>query len=464
MSVRSDYDIVIIGAGPAGLAAAIEASRHDLSTLVLDDQPAPGGQVYRNITQNRGQRHASGFLGNDYWSGSRLVDGFAHVSANVLTESRVWQITSDRQVFFSRQGKAQNVRAGAVLVATGAMERPMPIAGWTLPGVMSVGAAQTMLKTSGSGADGAVFVGSGPLFYLTVWQYLQAGFGVKAVVDTAPARMRPEHYLLAIAALLQPILLLKGLRWRAAIRRKTDYHAGATSVVIAGEDSATGVMFQDTSGREQNIPAKHVFIHQGVVPNVNLTMATDLRHQWHPRQLCWIPQTDMFGESSVDGIFIAGDGMGIAGATAAALSGRLAARRIIARVKRRPFFMAPVWRALKWRQAAIRPFLDSLFKPPDDWRVPKEDHAIVCRCEALTKADVNAAIALGVSGPNQLKSYCRAGMGRCQGRMCALTIQKMIHNHNGGSEEEIGYLRIRPPIRPLTVGELAALAHEDAGR
>ena len=192
MSVRSHYDLVIIGAGPAGLAAAIEASRHDLSTLVLDDQPAPGGQVYRNITQNKGQRHASAFLGKDYWSGTKLVGDFAHVSANVLTESRVWQITNDRQVFFSRQGKAQNVQAGAVLVATGAMERPMPIAGWTLPGVMSVGAAQTMLKTSGSGADGAVFVGSGPLFYLTVWQYLQAGFDVKAVVDTAPARMRPS--------------------------------------------------------------------------------------------------------------------------------------------------------------------------------------------------------------------------------------------------------------------------------
>ena len=71
MSVRSDYDLVIIGAGPAGLAAAIEASRHDLSTLVLDDQPAPGGQVYRNITQNRGQRHTSAFLGNDYWSGQQ---------------------------------------------------------------------------------------------------------------------------------------------------------------------------------------------------------------------------------------------------------------------------------------------------------------------------------------------------------------------------------------------------------
>ena len=463
MIVKSHYDLVIIGAGWHGMPA-IEASRHDISTLVLDDQPAPGGQVYRHISQNAVQREAVSYLGGDYWSGQALADAFMASSAEFWPESRVWQITEDRQIFFTRQGTAQNFQARAVLIAVGAMERPMPIPGWTLPGVMSVGAAQTLLKTGGNGADGAVFVGSGPLFYLTIWQYLQAGLEIKAVVDTAPVRMGPENYLMAIPALMQPFLLLRGLRWRTLIRRKTNYYAGATSVAISGEYCATGVTFQDVAKRMHTIPTKHVFIHQGVIPNVNLTIATNLQDQWHPRQLCWVPQTDTFGNSSIDGIFVAGDGMGIAGATAATLSGKVAARRIVAWIKRRPFFMAPVWRALKWRQAAIRPFLDSLFKPPDEWRVPKENHAIVCRCEALTKADVDAAIKLGVSGPNQLKSYCRAGLGRCQGRMCALTIQKMIHNHNGGSEEKIGYLRIRPPIRPLTVGELASLAHKNASR
>jgi len=462
MSVKSHYDLVIIGAGPTGLAAAIEASRHDFSTLVLDDQPAPGGQVYRHVTQNRDQRQANSYLGADYWLGADLADEFLQVSAELLSESRVWQITRDRQVFFSRQGAAQKVQAGAVLIATGAMERPMPIPGWTLPGVMSVGAAQTMLKTGGNGAEEAVFVGSGPLFYLTIWQYLQAGFAVKAVVDTAPARMRLRQYLLALPALLQPRLLLKGLRWRAVIRRKTDYHVAATSVAITGDQTATGVTFQTADGQRQTIAAAHVFIHQGVVPNVSLTMATDLAHRWHSRQLCWTPRTDMYGQTSVEGIFVAGDGMGISGAAAAALSGRLAARRIVANAKGIPLFMAPIWRVLKWRQAAIRPFLDHIFRPPDEWRVPQDAETIVCRCEALTKADVVAAVALGVSGPNQLKGYCRAGMGRCQGRMCALTIQKIIHDHNGGTEEAVGYLRVRPPIRPLTVGELAALAHEDA--
>jgi bacterioferritin-associated ferredoxin len=259
------------------------------------------------------------------------------------------------------------------------------------------------------------------------------------------------------------VLLLKGLRWRAGIRRKTDYFVQATSVAINGEDRVTGLSFTDASGQRQTIPAEHLFIHQGVVPNTSLTMASDLAHRWCPRQLCWHPGTDMFGESSVAGIFVAGDGMGIAGAAAAVSSGRLAARRIIARAGGRALPMGPVRRFLKWRQAAIRPFLDSLFRPPDEWRVPQDDKAIVCRCEALTKADVAAAIALGVSGPNQLKGYCRAGMGRCQGRMCALTIQKMIHDHGGQPEDRVGHLRIRPPIRPLTVGELAALANDDAG-
>jgi thioredoxin reductase len=463
MTAGSHYDLVIIGAGPAGMAAAIEASEGGLRALILDDQPAPGGQVYRHVLQNAVRREASSYLGGDYWSGQALADAFAASSAELWSQSRVWQITGDREVFFSRHGAAQSVSAGAILIATGAMERPMPVRGWTLPGVMSVGAAQTMLKTNGSGADGAVFAGSGPLFYLTIWQYLQAGLAVRAVVDTAPARMTLAQYWLAVPALLQPELLLKGLRWRAAIRRKTDYFAQATSVAINGEDRVTGLSFTDASGQRQTIPAEHLFIHQGVVPNTSLTMASDLAHRWCPRQLCWHPRTDMFGESSVAGLFVAGDGMGIAGAAAAVSSGRLAARRIIARARGRALPMAPVWRFLKWRQAAIRPFLDSLFRPPDEWRVPQDDKAIVCRCEALTKADVATAIALGVSGPNQLKGYCRAGMGRCQGRMCALTIQKMIHDHGGLPEDRVGHLRIRPPIRPLTVGELAALANDDAG-
>ena len=460
--MMDSYDLVIIGAGPAGMSAAIEASENGLKTLVLDDQPSVGGQVYRHILQNEERRTVTPYLGEDYWAGHKLASDFRKSSADIRTESRVWQVTSEKDVFFSQMGKAHRVQSDAILIATGAMERPMPIKGWTLPGVMSVGAAQTMLKTNSSGADSAVFAGTGPLFYLTIWQYLRAGFEVKAVIDTAPNYISPAHYFVAITALLQPRLLMKGVKWRSEIRKKTRYYSGAQHVCIDGNSAAENISFMDSHGKEHQILTNQIFIHQGVVPNINLTMATELAHRWCPRQLCWYAETDIFGQSSIDGIFVAGDGAGIAGASSAEHSGKIAARRILLKEKAPSFVHKVIWQCQRWRQRAIRPFLDAVFRPPDEWLVPDDNDVIVCRCESLTKGQVSEAIGLGISGPNQLKSFCRAGMGRCQGRMCGLTIQKMIADYQKQPEEKIGYFRLRPPIRPLTVGELAALVETDA--
>ena len=460
MNLAQRYDLIIIGAGPAGMSAAIYASENDMTVLVLDDQPSGGGQVYRHVMQNDAAENKADFLGNDYWSGHKLANDFTLSSAAFWPESRVWQITKDRDVFFSQKGKAHRAQADAILIATGAMERPMPIAGWTLPGVMTIGAAQTMLKTSQSGVDGALFVGSGPLFYLTIWQYLNAGFDIKAVIDTAPGRMSLISCLWALPALLQPNMLMKGLKWRSEIRRKTRYLSGATAVSISGAGKADAINFTDADGEKHRIEAENIFLHQGVVPSINLTMATELEHKWCARQLCWHPKTDLFGESSLQQIFVAGDGMGIAGAAAAITSGKIAAMRITAKARRRLSINAAFQMLRQIQKMAIRPFLDHAFRPADDWLVPTDDNAIICRCESLTKADITKALTLSVSGPNQLKSFSRAGMGRCQGRMCGLTVQKMISDHNNQSEDKTGYYRLRPPIRPLTVGELAALADD----
>ena len=461
MIINNQYDLVIIGSGPAGMSAAIEASKQKMNVLVLDDQFSAGGQVYRNILHNQKDKTDVSFLGKDYWSGATLADEFVDLTVDIWTQSRVWQVSDDKKVFFSRNGKAYCVQADFVLIATGAMERPMPISGWTLPGVMTVGAAQTLLKTNNSGADGAVFAGTGPLFYLTIWQYLTAGFQVKAVIDTAPSKLTVLAYLWLLPALFQIKLLLKGLQWRSYIKTRTQYISAAQAVSISGTDVAETIYFTDSKGREQAVTGEHFFIHQGVVPNINLTMATGLRHRWCKRQLCWHPCTDSFGESSVSGIFVAGDGQGIAGAGMAALSGKMAIKRI-ANYAKSPSIISRIFSVFhRAKHTAIRPFLDYAFKPPRDWLIPAEDTAIICRCEALSKASVAEAIKLGVSGPNQLKSFSRAGMGRCQGRMCGLTVQHMIAEHNNISDKDAGYYRLRPPIRPLTVGELSALAEHD---
>jgi thioredoxin reductase/bacterioferritin-associated ferredoxin len=461
MSDTLTCDLIVIGCGPAGMAAAIKASNAGLSVVMLDDQPDQGGQVYRQIGKNRHDPETFSFLGPDYFKGSDLATQLEDSGIERIHHANVWQITEDKEVFYSKDGKASSIRARFILLAGGAQERPMPIPGWTLPGVMTVGAAQTLLKTSASGADGAVFIGTGPLFYLTIWQYLRAGFRIKAVLDTSSSRLSPSAILWAVPALLKAGLIARGLVWLREIRKKTAYQNGVSRVRLGGNSKLETIRFVDRHGRDHEIQAEHAFLHQGVVPNVNLGMATGLDHHWDERQLCWSPITDANGESSQKGIFVAGDGCGIAGASAAVTSGQLAAARIIRLAGRAAQGLPVFLRARHWLNKAPRPFLDRMFRPPEDWLVPEEGGTIICRCEGLSKDDIAKAVELGVAGPNQLKSYCRAGMGRCQARMCGLTVQQILAKTSRLSAREIGYFRLRPPVRPVTVGELAMLSENN---
>jgi bacterioferritin-associated ferredoxin len=107
-----------------------------------------------------------------------------------------------------------------------------------------------------------------------------------------------------------------------------------------------------------------------------------------------------------------------------------------------------------------RAFLDVLFSPPRQFRVPVGD-TIVCRCEEITAAQVVDAVGIGAIGPNQLKSFLRCGMGPCQGRLCGLTVTELIAATRGVDPAEVGYYRLRPPVRPITLAELAAMAHTE---
>ncbi|HET8996159.1 MAG TPA: FAD-dependent oxidoreductase, partial [Acetobacteraceae bacterium] len=184
--IKPQYQLAVIGAGPAGLAAAATAARHGLDTVLLDEQPAPGGQIYRAITETRLRDPA--LLGADYWHGFELVAAFRASGAQHLAGATVWSVSRDREIGVSIAGRAQLFRAERVILATGALERPFPIPGWTLPGVMTVGAAQILLKTSGMVAQGrVVLAGTGPLLWLLAAQYLRAGASIAALLDTTPS-------------------------------------------------------------------------------------------------------------------------------------------------------------------------------------------------------------------------------------------------------------------------------------
>jgi NADPH-dependent 2,4-dienoyl-CoA reductase/sulfur reductase-like enzyme len=447
-------DLAIIGAGPAGLAAAIEARGLGLSVTLLDEQPAPGGQIYRNVTAARSAR-SSAILGPDYARGRPLAEAFLASGAEYRPAATVWRIGAEGVSWTAPDGGG-DLAAARVLVATGAMERHFAVPGWTLPGVMTAGAAQILLKTTGSVADGAVFVGCGPLLYLVACQYLEAGAHVAAVLDTtAPGALRAALRHLP-GALRQPGMLWKGAGLLARLRRsRVPHHRHVTEVAFEGEGALARLRWR-SGGRDHAMDCRHAFLHQGVIPNPNMTMAARVAHRWDAEQACWVVTRDAEGRSSLPWLWVAGDGGGIAGAGAAALSGRIAARALARDLGRPAPDSAPLHAAFA-AETAIRPFLDRLYRPAPGFLAPKDDATILCRCEEVTRGALAQAVAEGCPGPNQFKAFSRAGMGPCQGRMCGHSVAAVIADITGHTPEEVGYYRLRMPVKPVTLAEIAGL-------
>ena len=456
-------DVAVIGAGPAGLAAATRAAGAGLTVVLLDEQETVGGQIYRAIERSDAQRRE--ILGPDYVAGAALADTFARSGARYEPNASVWQVTRERSVHYLKDGKVGSFEAKRVVLATGALERPFPIPGWTLPGVLTAGAAQILLKSAGEvPTEPPVLVGCGPLLYLLGWQYVRAGVPIRALVDTTrhEDRWRAKRHM--ISALRAWPYLAKGLQLLRALREAgVPIHEGADDLRIEGTPGDDGTerahaLSFSVRGVPQRIEANVFLLHQGVVPNTQFSWSLRATHHWDDAQLCFTPQADAWGELDLAGIFVAGDGGGIAGAQAAEAQGELSALAIAAQLgaidqTTRNRSAAPLLRRLA-EVRRIRPFLDTLYRPRDENRVPRDD-VLVCRCEEVTAGDVRRFVELGCQGPNQAKSFGRCGMGPCQGRLCGLTVTEVIADARKVSPATVGYYRIRPPIKPLTLGELA---------
>ena len=303
-----------------------------------------------------------------------------------------------------------------------------------------------------------MLAGSGPLMYLFAWQLIQAGRAPAAILDTTPS----GNYWRALAdlpgALRTPAYLLKGQRLLSAIRRSGIPHVRhVTRLSVEGDGHAEAVQYT-AKGRTSTLTAGVVLLHQGVVPNVQLTRSIGCEHRWDEAQLCWHPCTDGWGETTVPNLFIAGDGGGIHGAIAAQTAGALTALAVSNRLgalsrDARDEQAAPLRRQLD-RHRAVRPFLDTLYRPADAFRRPA-DETIVCRCEEVRAGEIRAMARLGCTGPNQTKSFSRCGMGPCQGRLCGLTVAELLAEAHEKPVAEVGYYRIRPPIKPVSLGDLA---------
>ncbi|MDT6942337.1 NAD(P)/FAD-dependent oxidoreductase [Brucella pseudogrignonensis] len=453
-----NYDVVVIGAGPAGIAAATTAASGGARTLMLDENAGPGGQVWRSIMATPVKK--PDILGSDYWSGKSHVDALRASGAEILHRATVWSLDASLELAISIGGGSCFVKAGQVIIATGAQERPFPIPGWTLPGVMTAGAAQTLIKNAGLVPDGKlVIAGQGPLLWLLSAQILRLGGKIERILVTTPKGNLSAALPKALPFLTSPYLA-KGIKMLCEVKRQASIVNNVTAIKALGDGQLASVSYT-ANGKFETLAADVLLLHQGVVPNVNLAMAAGVKHEWDDAQLCWRPVLDENGQTNLPGIYIAGDGAGIGGAQAALERGRIAALGALKAqdISVSQHTMDETRKALI-RAEKGRAFLDILYKPAEQFRIPDGD-TIVCRCEEIRARDVLKAVETGASGPNQAKAYLRTGMGPCQGRLCGLTMTELMAKACKTTPQKIGYYRLRAPIKPIALNELADLPTDE---
>ncbi|MFE6332292.1 NAD(P)/FAD-dependent oxidoreductase [Streptomyces sp. NPDC057806] len=422
--------LAVIGAGPAGLAATAAAAAHGLRVTLIDAAPEAGGQFYRRPPAALRARHPEA-LHHQWRTWERLRDGLhTHVKAETvrqLTGHHVWLVERRRHGFTvhalvgPEQREPAEVRADAVLLATGGYEKVLPFPGWTLPGVVTAGGAQAMLK-GGLAVSGrtAVVAGTGPLLLPVATGLAAAGVHVAALVDSAApvAFVRRSRALLA-----EPAKVLEGAGYAARLlRHRVRTLTGHTVVEAHGTArlEAVTVAALDRAGRVRpgtgrRIPCATLAVGHGMLPGADLAETLGCRLD------ALAVHVDDEQRTDVPGVWAAGETTGIGGSALSLAEGHIAGRSAAARLQG----TAPdprAWAAAGRTRTRLRAFfaaLDTVCAPPAHWADLITDDTVVCRCEEVTGGAIREAVAgLGAGDARTVKLLTRAGMGWCQGRMC----------------------------------------------
>jgi hydrogen cyanide synthase HcnB len=445
----SAVHVAVVGAGPAGTRAAQLLSSKGCRVTVVHEGPASGGQIYRR--QPPGFVRPPGALyGADARKAVALHRAFDEMAGRIElhSNSTVFNIAGKQLYLLTPSGMAQ-IPYDRLVLATGAMDRILPMPGWTLPGVFTLGGAQIALKHQACAIGRNVaFVGTGPLLYLVAYQYAKAGATVAGVFDTSSAAQKRS----AMPQLLwNPRLLLRGLRFRAHLKsRGVPLHEGIVPDRIRGDSRVSGFEWIDASGRATQIECDAVGLGYGLKPESQLAELLGIRLVFDESQrVCVVPH-DGAGRAA-EGVYVAGDGVAIAGADAAELSGELAAWSLLSDIGE-PVPAARVARihARLARMARFRAALDRAFPVPVEQLKSVSDGTLLCRCEGVTVGTVRAAIArFEPDDVNRLKALARPGMGRCQGRVCGLATSDLLAFERNVPVTSVGFMRGQAPIKPL---------------
>lgn len=463
--MQKKMDVLIVGAGPAGLSAAVEARECGLDVTVVDEQPKPGGQLLRNVEHPITQPLMDP---KELKMGLDLVNRFYKSGAVYLPDTIVWGL-EPHKAYCNIAGEQTLLTPSTIIIASGAMERPVPFPGWTLPGVMGAGGADILLRCGGTltkdPGEPVVMAGNGPLLLLLACHMLELGVNIAAWLDTGNWSKRIMSAGVMPTALFDLGYMGKGLKMALKIvKGRIPIIPGVDNICAEGDGALEKVRFT-VRGEERELPASVLLRHEGIIPRTHIANSMEIEHKWDNLQRCWYPLTDENGATSIDGVYIAGDGAYVHGGDVSLdkglLAGIEAARHLgIIDDKEAAFRREPIAQRMR-RIRRGRSYLDYVFAPnPKIFQCP--DETLVCRCESVTAGAIRQAVRDGYTDVNSIKQFTRCGMGHCQGRMCGPGLAEIAADAAGMGVDEVGSLRIRQPFRPVSLKDYCDLNTEQA--
>ena len=463
-----ESEFTIIGGGPGGVAAAIEAAKAGVKVTLLDENERLGGQIYRQLEKGF-KVTDSDVLGIDYEKGLELLSQFNSLTDRIryLNNATVWGISKDRTLAFTQGATSSKLSFRNLLLATGAYDRPVPFPGWTLPGVLTAGGAQKLVKTERVLPGKKILLaGTGPLQLVLAYQILKAGGKIEAILEASNISINWLKGLKGIwgnwDVLNEGWGYLRNIQksgiplLRSHIILKAHGDGRVQGAVIAKTDKN----WRPRPGNTRKMQVDTICLGYGLVSSTELALLAECDHTY---DLClggFIPIRNENLETTVPGIYAVGDGAGVAGSKIAIEEGLIAGVSVACSLGYMPnadarkhirLFQKRLDKLIRFRKV-----LDEMSMPRAGLYELVKDDTIVCRCEEITLKEIKDAMADGATHTKDIKRLTRIGMGPCEGRMCGPTLIEIMRRQPNVHPDALEFLPPRPSIKPVALGVLAA--------
>jgi len=471
--IEKNCDVVIIGGGPAGISAATTTAEQGASVILVDDSKSLGGHFYKALPDDFDGLYPMHDEKNiqEFQARALKLDS---CQAEILDQSRVWGIFKETDSSFriyaeNPEHSAVSIAGQVVILAPGVYDRPLPFPGWELPGVITPGAAQMALKKQALLPGKRILVsGTGPLQMIVAAALAEEGAEVIALLDTsgvfdgmryAPGAFGSLKGKLAEAFHGVRILARKRvpILFRHAVFQALGNPLTGVEGVIIGKVNSDGYPI---NGTERTLEVDTICCAYGFLPSIALTLHLGCEHVYDSNLGANIPWHNEHMQTSLPGVFVAGDVTGVGGKSLADLQGSLAGITALeqldfltteaanqqriqlgAAVRREQRFSRWLWNRYRFREG----LLDLA-----------NDDTLICRCENVTAGDIKQSLNHGGRDLYGVKLRTRLGMGSCQGRYCMMNTALLIAQETGSPVDKIGVHSVRPPLTPTMLKNIAA--------